>query len=66
MQNGMDPMKPIRQRMNTVNILGTLWPHLVSQITVEVASMAENEESIPKQNRVDPKMNAQKLGQVML
>lgn len=61
-QNGIDPRKPIAHKTNATNILGTLPPHAVSQITVDVASIAENEESIPSMNNVDPKMNAHKLG----
>jgi len=60
-QNGMDPMKPITHKTKATNILGTLPPHAVSQITVDVASMAENDESIPSMNKVEPRRNAQKF-----
>jgi hypothetical protein len=54
-------MKPNTQRQNATNILGITPPHAVSQMTVEVASMAENDESIPSMNSVVPRRNAQKL-----
>ena len=60
-QKGKDPKNPIKQRMNTMNILGALPFQAVSQITVDVASIAENEESIPSKNKVKPKRKAQKF-----
>lgn len=50
------------QRTKATNIRGTIPPQAVSQMTVEVASIAENEESIPNMNKVIPKRNAHKFG----
>lgn len=60
-QKGRDPRKPTKQRTKAMNILGAFPFQAVSQMTVEVASIAENEESIPSKKRVHPRMNAQKL-----
>jgi hypothetical protein len=60
-QKGKDPRNPIRQSTKAMNILGAFPFHAVSQITVEVASMAENEESRPSKKSVNPRRNAQKL-----
>jgi len=49
-----------------MNILGALPFQAVSQITVDVASIAENEESIPSKNRVNPSKNAQKFFPLMV
>jgi len=58
-QNGNDPRKPNKQRTNATKLLGTTPPQAVSQMTVDVASIAENDESIPSMNKVDPNKNAQ-------
>ena len=60
-QNGSDPRNPTRQRTKAMNILGAVPLQAVSQMTVEVASIAENEESIPSKKRVIPRTNAQKF-----
>lgn len=60
-QNGNDPRNPIKQRTKAMNILGAFPFQAVSQITVEVASIAENEESRPSKKRVNPKTKAQKF-----
>ena len=54
------------QRTNAMNILGAFPLQAVSQITVDVASMAENEELIPSKKRVNPRMKAQKLDPAMV
>lgn len=61
-QNGIDPRKPKTQRTKATNIRGTTPPQVVSQMTVEVASIAEKEESIPSMNKVIPNKNAHKFG----
>lgn len=50
------------QRTKATNILGIIPPQAVSQMTVEVASIAEKEESIPSMNKVIPNRNAHKFG----
>jgi len=65
-QNGIEPRNPIKQRMNTINILGAFPFQAVSQMTVEVASIAENEESIPSKNNVKPRRNAQKFAPLIV
>lgn len=60
-QKGMDPMNPMTQRTKATSILGALFPQVVSQMTVEVASMAEKDESIPSMKRVVPRMKAHKF-----
>jgi len=65
-QKGRDPRKPTKQRTKAMNILGALPFQAVSQMTVEVASIAENEESIPSKKRVHPRMKAQKFEAFMV
>jgi len=65
-QNGKDPRKPTTQRTKAMNILGAFPFQAVSQMTVEVASIAENDESIPSKKRVHPRTKAQKLAPLIV
>jgi hypothetical protein len=57
-QNGVDPKKPIVQSTKATKLLGTTPPQAVSQMTVDVASIAENVVSRPSKNKVAPSKNA--------
>ena len=65
-QNGIEPRKPITQRIKAMNILGAFPFQAVSHMTVDVASIAENEESIPSKNSVNPSKKAQKFDPAMV
>jgi hypothetical protein len=57
-QNGNDPRKPTTQSTKATKLLGITPPQAVSQMTVDVASIAENEESIPSMKSVEPSKKA--------
>lgn len=58
----IERQNPKMQRINATKLLGHLDPALVSQITVAVASINENAESIPSMNSVSPKRIVQRFG----
>jgi hypothetical protein len=60
-QKGIDMRKPMMHSTKDTKVLGSWLPHLVSQITVEVASTIEKAESMPSRYRVKPRMIAQAL-----